>query len=107
MADMDDGALPPRQDNRPDALNVREGHTRHCYYPWDTIFIHADRSVRVCCTSPIIDRVPSDWDLDALANSPSFRTFRQNFIDGNLAPECQGCTIKPEIPIKEFKEDLR
>jgi hypothetical protein len=93
-------------DNRPDARGVHEGCTRDCFYPWDTIFIHADRSVRVCCISPIIDHISPNWDMEALANGPNFRAFRGDFIAGHLAPECQDCSIKPEIPIEDFKEKL-
>jgi iron-sulfur cluster protein len=93
-------------DNRPDFLSVSEGCTRDCFYPWDTIFIHADRSVRVCCASPIIDHVPADWDLEALANGANFRTFRQISLRVNWFLECQQCTIKPEIPIENFIEKL-
>jgi hypothetical protein len=93
-------------DNKPDAISVREGCTRDCFYPWDTIFIHADRSVRVCCISPIIDHIQADWDMEALANGPKFRRFRENFLLGRLAPECNECTIKPEIGLDDFRERL-
>jgi len=85
---------------------VKDGHTRDCFYPWDTVFIHADRSVRVCCTSAVIAHVGLDWDLEALANGPEFVEFRKNFIAGLLTPQCHTCTIRPEIPIDEFKGKL-
>ena len=57
--------------------HVREGHTRDCFFPWDTVFIHADRTVRVCCTSAIVAKVDPDWDLEALMNGPELVEFRR------------------------------
>jgi len=95
----------PRIDE-PALRRVRPGFTRDCFYPWDTVFIHADRSVRVCCTSAVIDTIGLDWDMEALVNGPSFRKFRQDFLDGNLTIECHDCPIRPEIPLAEFKGKL-
>jgi hypothetical protein len=89
-----------------ESRRVKDGHTRDCFYPWDTVFIHADRSVRVCCTSAVIAQVEPDWDLEALANGPEFVEFRKNFIAGLLTPQCHICTIRPEIPVDEFKGKL-
>jgi len=86
--------------------HVLEGHTRDCYYPWDTVFVHADRSVRVCCTSAIIDHIGQDWDLEALVNGPKFREFRKNFLSGKLTEECHDCPIKAEISVTDFEAKL-
>lgn len=86
--------------------HVRAGHTRDCFFPWDTVFIHADRTVRVCCTSAIVAKVEPDWDLEALMNGPELVEFRRNFIAGVLTHECHICTIRTEIPLEEFRGKL-
>lgn len=104
----DDQASPCRHKQaRIDIRQVSSGQTRDCFYPWDTVFIHADRTVRVCCTSPIIETVSADWDLEKLANGEKFRQFRKDFLMGKLTPECDGCSIKTQIPLNAFKAKLR
>jgi hypothetical protein len=48
----------------------------------------------------------ADWDLEALANGPSIRAFRKDFLDGNLTWECHGCPIKVEISLADFAAKL-
>lgn len=91
---------------RADYRTVPHGHTRNCFFPWDTVFIHADRTVRACCTSAVIDSVGADWDLEALANGANFREFRRRFYEGDLTPECMECSIKAVVPIAEFRRLL-
>jgi Iron-sulfur cluster-binding domain len=101
---MNDAAA--KIDEPPALRRVRDGFTRDCFYPWDSIFIHADRSVRVCCTSAVIDTIGLGWDVEALVNGPSFRRFRKDFLEGQLTVECHDCPIRPEIPLEEFKGKL-
>ena len=91
----------------PQTRLVPEGYVRDCEYPWREAFIHADRGVRVCCTSPVITQLNQEWDLEAVVNGKDFREFRKNFLNGNLDYECQVCPIKQILPKQEFKKKIK
>ncbi|MCB9396498.1 MAG: radical SAM protein [Acidobacteria bacterium] len=70
---------------------TQPGQTRNCLYPWSTAYIEADRSLRVCCISPIFKQLPESWDLAEILNGPELQGFRQAFLRGQLPAECAKC----------------
>jgi MoaA/NifB/PqqE/SkfB family radical SAM enzyme len=71
------------------------GQTRDCLDPWEFAYIHANRTVRPCCS---IDRTYGSMveggSLDDVLRSEDFRRLRQELLSGQLNDACRGCPTR-------------
>ncbi|MGM9479957.1 radical SAM protein [Roseateles sp. NT4] len=80
--------------------------TKMCTQPWTRFTIAANGSIYPCCVTdmqPVGNIHREGEGIDG----PDIRAFRQNLLEGNAPPVCQGCSNAADCSTSELEQTVR